>query len=327
MKAIRIHETGGHEVLRYEDVDLAAPKPGEVRVRHKAIGVNFIDTYHRSGLYKLPLPSGLGSEASGVVEALGAGVGSPKSGLKLGDRVAYAGTLGAYAEANNVPAEKLVKLPDGVSDEVAAAAMLKGMTVQYLLKRTYPVRKGQTILFHAAAGGVGLIAGQWARHLGVIAIGTVGSDDKIALAQTHGYAHVLKTRGGEDWAARTREITRGEGVPVVYDSIGKDTWAGSLDCLGVRGMMVSFGNSSGAVPAFEPGILSAKGSLYVTRPTLFHYTRTPRELQETADDLFAVLGSGAVKVEIHQRFKLSEAAKAHEALHSRQTVGATILLP
>jgi NADPH2:quinone reductase len=322
MKAIRFDHTGGPEVLRLEDIDLPMPGPGQVRVRHTAIGVNFIDTYHRSGLYKLPLPSGLGGEAAGVVAAIGEGV----TGLKLADRVAYAGPLGAYAEANNVPADKLVKLPDGISDETAAAALLKGMTVQYLLKRTYPVKAGQTILWHAAAGGVGLIAGQWAKHLGVTVIGTVGSDDKIALAKENGAAHVLNTRT-DDWVKRVRELTDGDGVPVVYDSIGKDTWAGSLDCLAVRGMMVSFGNASGAVPAFEPGILSAKGSLYLTRPTLFHYTRTPPELQQTADDLFAVIASGAVKIQINQRFALADAAKAHEALHSRATTGATILVP
>jgi len=322
MKAIRFEKVGGPEVLTFVDVELPPPGPGQIRVRHTAIGVNFIDTYHRSGLYRLPLPSGLGSEAAGTVEALGAGVAT----LKTGDRVAYAGTLGAYAEANNVPAEKLVKLPADIGDETAAAAMLKGMTAQYLLKRTYPVKAGQTILWHAAAGGVGLIAGQWAKHLGVTVIGTVGSDDKVALAGQNGSAHILNTRT-DDWAKRVREITNGEGVPVVYDSIGKDTWAGSLDCLAVRGMMVSFGNASGAVPAFEPGILSAKGSLYLTRPTLFHYTRNAQELQETADDLFAVIASGAVKIQVHQRFKLSEAAKAHEALHSRATTGATILIP
>jgi NADPH2:quinone reductase len=322
MKAIRFHEAGGPEVLRYEDVELPPPAAGQVRVRHTAIGVNFIDTYHRSGLYKLPLPSGLGSEAAGIVEALGAGVTT----LKTGDRVAYAGALGSYSEANNIPADKLVKLPDAVSDDVAAAAMLKGMTVQYLLKRTFPVKTGQTILFHSAAGGVGLIAGQWAKHLGVTAIGTVGHADKVDLAKANGYAHVLNTRT-DDWVKAVREITGGAGVPVVYDSIGKDTWTGSLDCLAVRGMMVSFGNSSGAVPAFEPGILSAKGSLYVTRPTLFHYTRDAQELQETASDLFAVLSSGAVKIQINQRFKLADAARAHEALHSRQTTGATILTP
>jgi NADPH2:quinone reductase len=322
MKAIRFEQLGGPDVLKYVDVDHPSPGPGQVRVRHTAIGVNFIDTYHRSGLYKLPLPSGLGSEAAGVVDALGDGV----TKLRTGDRVAYAGALGAYAEASNVPADKLVKLPAGVSDEVAAAAMLKGMTVQYLLKRTFPVQRGQTILFHAAAGGVGLIAGQWAKHLGVTVIGTVGSDEKVALAKANGYDHVLNTRS-DDWVKRVREITNGEGVPVVYDSIGKDTWNSSLDCLAVRGMMVSFGNASGAVPAFEPGILSAKGSLYLTRPTLFHYTRDAEELQETADDLFTVIGSGAVKIQINQRFKLADAAKAHEALHSRQTTGATILIP
>jgi NADPH2:quinone reductase len=284
--------------------------------------VNFIDTYHRSGLYKLPLPSGLGSEAAGVVDALGEGVTT----LQKGDRVAYAGTLGAYAEANNVPADKLVKLPDGVSDEVAAAAMLKGMTAQYLLMRTYAVNPGETILWHAAAGGVGTIACQWAKHLGAHVIGTVGSGEKIPLAKENGCAHVLNLEK-EDWVKRVREITQGDGVPVVYDSIGKATWAGSLDCLAVRGYMVSFGNASGAVPAFETAVLAAKGSLYVTRPTLFSYTRNAKELQETADELFAVLKSGVVKIHINQRFKLADAAKAHEALHSRETTGATILLP
>jgi NADPH:quinone reductase len=322
IKAIRFSQTGGPEVLSFGDFELPPPAPGQAQVRHTAIGVNFIDTYHRSGLYKLPLPSGLGSEAAGIVEALGEGVTS----LKTGDRVAYAGALGAYAQANNVPADKLVKLPASVSDETAAAAMLKGMTAQYLLKRTYPVKAGQTVLWHAAAGGVGLIAGQWAKHLGVQVIGTVGSDDKIALAKANGCAHVLNL-SSEDWVKRVREITKGEGVPVVYDSIGKETWSGSLDCLSIRGMMVSFGNSSGAVAAFEPGILSAKGSLYVTRPTLASYTRDAQELQETADDLFAVIASGAVKIQINQRFKLADAAKAHEALHSRKTTGATILLP
>lgn len=322
MKTIRISKTGGPEVLQYVDIELPPPGAGEVRVRHTAVGVNFIDTYHRSGLYKLPLPSGLGSEAAGRVDALGDGVTS----LKKGDRVAYAGALGAYAQANNVPADKLVKLPDGVSDEAAAAAMLKGMTAQYLLMRTYAVNPGEMILWHAAAGGVGTIAAQWAKHLGAHVIGTVGSDDKIALAKENGCAHVINTRKG-DWVKQVREITKGEGVPVVYDSIGKETWAGSLDCLAVRGFMVSFGNASGAVPAFEPGILAAKGSLYVTRPTLGNYTRNAKELQETANDLFAVLKSGAVKIHINQRFKLAAAAKAHEALHSRNTTGATILLP
>ncbi|HEY2885998.1 MAG TPA: quinone oxidoreductase [Rhizomicrobium sp.] len=322
MKAIRFEQVGGPEVLQFVDVDLPAPGRGSARVKHTAVGVNFIDTYHRTGLYRLPLPSGLGSEAAGVVEAVGEGV----TNVKTGDRVAYAGAMGAYAEANNVPADRLVKIPAGVSDETAAAAMLKGMTAQYLLKRTYPVKRGETILFHAAAGGVGLIAGQWAKHLGASVIGTVGSDEKVALAKENGSAHVLNTRK-DDWVKRVREITGGVGVPVVYDSIGKDTFMGSLDCLAVRGMMVSFGNASGAVPPFEAGILSAKGSLYLTRPTLVSYTRTAKELQETADDLFAVIASGAVKIAVHQRFKLSEARKAHEALHSRNTTGATVLLP
>lgn len=323
MKAIRFSKPGGPEVLSLQDVDLPAPSAGQVRVRHTAIGVNFIDTYQRSGLYPVPMPSGLGLEAAGVVEAIGTDVTS----IKVGDRVGYCtGPIGAYAEANNVPAGRLVKLPDGIADEVAAAAMLKGMTAQYLLKRTFPVRSGQTILFHAAAGGVGLIAGQWAKHLGVTAIGTVGSDEKVGLAKETGYAHVLNTRK-EDWVKRARELTGGLGVPVVYDSVGKDTFEGSLDCLAVRGMLVSFGNASGAVPPFEPGILSSKGSLYFTRPTLFHYTATAKDLQDTADDLFGVIASGAVKIAIHQRFKLAEARQVHEALHSRATTGATILTP
>jgi len=323
MKAIRFDNTGGPEVLELQDLDLPPPGPGQVRIRHSVIGVNFIDTYHRSGLYPIPLPSGLGLEAAGNVEALGADVTS----LKIGDRVGYcSGPIGAYAQANNVPADRVVKLPDGISDETAAASLLKGMTAQYLLKRTFPVKRGDTILFHAAAGGVGLIACQWAKHLGVTVIGTVGSEDKIALAKANGCAHVLNTRE-EDWVKRLRELTAGKGVPVVYDSIGKDTWSGSLDCLSVRGFLVSFGNASGAVPPFEPGILSAKGSLYLTRPTLMHYTRTHQELQETADDLFAVIGSGAVKIAVNQRFKLSEARAAHEALHSRKTTGATVLIP
>ena len=323
MKAIRFAKAGGPEVLALHDVELPPPAPGQIRVRHTAIGVNFIDTYHRCGLYPVALPSGLGLEAAGSVEALGENV----SGLKLGDRVAYCtGPIGAYAEANNVPADRVVKLPVAVSDEVAAASLLKGMTAQYLLKRTYVVQPGQTVLIHSAAGGVGLIAGQWAKHLGATVIGTVGSDDKIKLAKAHGYDHLLNRRMDE-WVARVRELTNGDGVPVVYDSVGKDTFAGSLDCLAVRGMLVSFGNSSGAVPAFEPSLLSAKGSLYLTRPTLFHYTRTARELQETAEDLFAVIASGAIKIAINQHFALKDARAAHEALQSRKTTGATVLIP
>ncbi len=321
MKAIRISKTGGPDVLEWTDVDLPPPAPGEARVRHTAVGVNFIDIYHRTGLYKVPLPAILGSEAAGVVDTVGAGV----TAVKPGDRVAYFGN-NAYAEANNVPAARLVRLPAEISDEVAAAAMLKGMTAQYLLKRTYPVKKGQTILWHAAAGGVGLIACQWARHLGVHVIGTVGAESKMALARKHGAGHVLSTHDPH-WPGKVRELTGGEGVPVVYDSVGKATWEGSLDCLAIRGMMVSFGNASGPVPDISPGVLSAKGSLYLTRPSLFHYTRTAEELQQTADDLFDVIRSGAVKIEIHQRFRLSDAAKAHEALQSRATTGATILLP
>jgi NADPH2:quinone reductase len=323
MRAIRFSKFGGPEVLALEDVELPSPSAGQVRVRHTAIGVNFIDTYQRSGLYPVALPSGLGLEAAGNVEAVGEAVDT----LKIGDRVGYCtGPIGAYSEANNVAADRAVKLPASVTDEVAAASMLKGMTAQYLLKRTWRVADGEKILFHAAAGGVGLIACQWAKQLGATVIGTVGSDEKIALAKANGCDHVLNTRD-PDWVKRVREITNGKGVPVVYDSIGKDTFVGSLDCLAVRGLMVSFGNSSGPVPPFEPGILSAKGSLYLTRPTLFHYTRTREELQETADDLFAVIASGLVKIAIHQRFKLDQAREAHEALHSRNTTGATVLIP
>lgn len=323
MKAIRIEKVGGPDVLELKDIELRPPGPGEVRIKHSAIGVNFIDTYQRSGLYPVQLPSGLGLEAAGVVEV----VGDRVTTVAKGDRVAYcSGPIGSYAEANNVPADRVVKLPPGISDETAAAALLKGMTAQYLLKRTYAVRPGETIVFHAAAGGVGTIACQWAKHLGTTVIGTVGSDEKTGMARANGCAHVLNTRSG-GWSPRVREITGGNGVPVVYDGIGKETFTGSLDCLAVRGMLVSFGNASGAVPAFEPGILSAKGSLYLTRPTLFHYTRTPRELQETADDLFSVIQSGAVKIAIHQRFPLAKAREAHEALHSRATTGATLLIP
>jgi len=323
MKAIRIHQTGGPEILSYEDVELALPGPGQVVVRHAAIGVNFIDTYHRSGLYKLSLPSGLGSEAAGTVEAIGEGV----TGFKPGDRAAYCtAPIGAYAEAHVVPAEKLIHLPDEIGFDVAAAAMLKGLTAQYLLKQTFAVQPGQTILLHSAAGGVGLIAGQWAKHLGAMVIGTVGSDAKIPLAEANGCELVLNLHH-DDWVAKVKEVTGGKGVPVVYDSVGKDTFEGSLDCLSPRGLMVSFGNSSGAVPPFSPALLSQKGSLYLTRPTLFHYAATPKALQAMADDLFTVIGSGAVKIAVNQRFPLAEARAAHEALHSRKTTGATILVP
>ena len=321
MKAVRIHKTGGPEVLQYEDVELPPPGPDQVQIRHTAIGVNFIDTYHRSGLYTLPMPATLGSEAAGVVTALGENVRT----LKVGDRVAYCMIRVAYAEAANIPAWNAVKLPAGVSDEVAAASLLKGLTARYLLKATYRVKPGETILFHSAAGGVGLIACQWAKHLGATVIGTVGSDDKVSLAKDNGCTHVLNLRK-EDWVKRVREITNGAGVPVVYDSVGKDTFTGSLDCLAIRGMLVYFGNSSGPAPAIEPLSLS-KGSFFLTRPTLAHYARDAQELKETSDDLFAVIASGAVKIAINQRFKLADARAAHEALQSRATTGATVLLP
>ncbi|MDE2463786.1 MAG: quinone oxidoreductase [Alphaproteobacteria bacterium] len=323
MKAVRIEQLGGPEVLQYVDIDLADPAPGQVRLRHTAIGVNFIDTYHRTGIYPVPLPTTLGGEAVGVIEALGAGV----SGFRVGERVGYCTQpLVGYAEAANVLAERLIKLPPTLSDDVAVASMLKGMTVQFLLTRCFAVQKGQTILWHAAAGGVGSIASQWARHLGVEVIGTVGSDDKRNLAHEYGCAHVLNTRT-DDWVAKVREITHGTGVPVVYDSIGKDTWEGSLNCLAVRGMMVSFGNASGPVPPFAPAILSQKGSLYVTRPTLFNYVSTQQELQSTADDVFSRILDGTIKVHIHAQFPLKDARAAHVALHSRATTGAIVLRP
>jgi len=323
MKAIRFEAPGGSDVLRYVDIDLPPPGPGQVRVHHTAIGVNFIDTYHRTGLYPLPLPSGLGSEAAGLVEAVGEGV----TGFQAGQRVGYAsGIIGSYAEANNVPADKLVTLPDGISDELAAAILLKGMTAQYLLRRIHPVAAGETIVFHAAAGGVGQIAVQWARALGATVIGTTTSPEKVALAKQNGCAHVLNTREA-GWEKKVREITNGVGVPVVYDSIGKDTFLAGLDCLRPRGIMVTYGNASGPVDAFSPALLAQKGSLFVTRPVLAHYTSTAKELQDTADDLFAVIRSGAVKVAINQRFALKDAAQAHDELTSKKTTGATVLIP
>jgi len=323
IKAIQIDKQGGPEVMELRDIALAAPKPGEITVRHTAIGINFIDTYHRSGLYPVKLPSGLGMEAAGTVEALGEGV----TGLKVGDRVAYgSGPIGAYAEANNVPASRAVKIPDGVSDEAAAAMMLKGMTAQFLLRQTYVVKPGDTILWHAAAGGVGLITTQWAKHLGATVIGTVGSDEKAAMAKAHGCDHVLNYRS-EDVPARVREITGGKMLPVVYDGVGKDTFVMSLDCLRPRGLLVSFGNASGAVTDVNLGILAAKGSLYVTRPTMFHYTATDADFQMVAKDLFDVVASGAVKIEIGQRYKLADARQAHIDLESRKTTGATVLVP
>lgn len=322
-KAIRIHKTGGPEVLVYEDVDVGAPGPGQARVKNNAIGLNFIDTYHRSGLYPLPMPSGLGLEAAGVVEAVGDGVDY----LKPGDRVAYAGgPPGAYSEVRLIPADRLVKIPDGITDEQAAAMMLKGMTVQYLIRRTYRVQAGQTVLFHAAAGGVGLIAGQWLKALGCTTIGTVGSDEKAALAKANGYDHtIVYTR--ENFAERVKEITGGAKVPIVYDSVGKDTFMGSLDCLQPLGMLVVFGNGSGPVSAFDLGLLAQKGSLYVTRPTLVSYTSKREDLVATANDLFDVVKSGKVKIGINQTYALKDAAQAHRDLEGRKTTGSTIFKP
>lgn len=322
-KAIRIHTNGGPEVLQWEDVEVVTPGAGEARVRHTAIGVNFVDTYHRSGLYPVKLPSGLGSEAAGIVDAVGPNV----TLVKPGDRVAYAGgTPGSYAEVRTMPADRLVKIPDGTSDETAAAMMLKGMTTQYLIRRTYKVQKGDTVLFHAAAGGVGLIACQWLKALGATVIGTVGSDEKAALAKAHGCDHtVVYTR--EDFPKRVREITAGKGVPVVYDSVGKNTFAGSLDCLQPFGLLVSFGNASGPVPPFELGILAPKGSLYVTRPTLATYTATRADLEATAKDLFDVVQSGKVKIEVRHKYPLKDAQQVHRDLESRKTTGSIVMLP
>ncbi len=323
MKAIRFEKTGGPEVLLWQDVSLAKPGPGEVRLRHTAIGLNYIDTYHRSGLYPVPMPSGIGLEACGVIEMLGEGV----KGFKVGDRVAYgSGPIGAYAEARNIPVARIIKIPKSISDETAAAMMLKGMTVRYLLTETFKVKRGQTILLHAAAGGVGLILSQWAKALGVKVIGTVGSDDKITIAKAHGCAHVINSRT-EDVAARVREITKGKGVPVVYDGIGQATLEASLNALQPRGLLVSFGNASGPVKAFDLGQLAAKGSLYVTRPTLFNYTASDADFKATAADLVDMVKSGKVKIPVNQRYALKDAGQAHDDLENRKTTGSTVLLP
>jgi NADPH2:quinone reductase len=323
MHVIRMQRTGGPEVLRWEVTELPPPGPGEVRVRHAAIGLNFIDTYHRTGLYPVALPAVLGSEASGVVEAVGEGVTT----VAKGDRVAYAtGPMGAYAEQRNMPAANLVKVPPEIDDRTAAAVMLKGMTAEYLVRRTYAVKAGDTILVHAAAGGVGLILCQWAKHLGATVIGTVGSEEKAKLAREHGCDHVVLYRT-EDVPARVRELTNGAGVPVVYDSVGKDTFAASLDCLRPRGLMVTFGQSSGAIPPIDVRLLSQKGSLYLTRPTLGDYVRARAELEATARELFEVIAKGAVRIRIAQTFPLRDAEAAHRALESRSTTGSTVLLP
>jgi NADPH:quinone reductase len=322
-KAIRFHEKGGPEVLRWEEVPVGAPGPGEARVRHVAIGVNFLDVYFRSGLYPTTLPSGLGSEGAGVVEAVGAGV----THVRPGDRVAYAGgPLGAYSEARIMPADRLLVLPEGIDERQAAAMMLKGLTVQYLIRRTHRVQRGETVLFHAAAGGVGLIACQWLKALGATVIATAGSDEKAALAKAHGADHVIVyTR--ESFPERVRELTGGRGVPVVYDAVGKTTFMGSLDCLEPFGLLVSFGNASGPVHAVDLTLLAQKGSLYVTRPTLNTYAAKRQDLEAMSAELFEVVRSGQVKVEIGRTFPLADAARAHRDLEARRTTGSTILLP
>ena len=322
--AIRFHEAGGPEVLRWEEVEVGAPASGQVRLRQTAVGLNFIDTYHRTGLYPVPeFPSGIGLEAAGVVEAVGPDVAE----LRPGDRVAYASPpIGAYAEARLMPADRLVKLPDDIDDRTAAAMMLQGMTAQYLLRRTHRVAPGETILVHAAAGGVGLILCQWAKHLGATVIGTVGSEEKAAVARAHGCDHPILYRT-ENVVDRVREITGGAGVPVVYDSVGKDTFASSLDCLAPLGLMVTFGSSSGPVPPVDVAVLSAKGSLFLTRPTLFTYTAKRADLPASATDLFDVVRRGAVRIAVNQTYPLREAAQAHRDLEARRTTGSTVLLP
>ena len=322
-KSMRIYQQGGPEVLQWEDVDIGEPGQGEARVRHEAVGLNFVEVYQRSGLYKIPLPSGLGTEGSGVVEAVGAGV----TVVKPGDRVAYyGGPLGSYSEVRNMPADRMIVLPASISFETAAAMMLKGLTVQVLLHSTYKVQSGETILWHAAAGGVGLIACQWARALGATVIGTVGSEEKAVLAKAHGCAHVINY-ARENFVERVREITGGKGVPVVYDSVGKDTFMGSLDCLKTRGLMVSFGNASGAVPPFEPALLAQKGSLYLTRPSAAHYVAQRAELEAAAKALIDAVVSGMVKIEINHRYALKDVGQAHRDLAARKTTGSTILIP
>jgi NADPH:quinone reductase len=320
--AIRFHKTGGPEVLVWEDVSVGKPGPGEARIRHTAVGLNFVDIYNRSGLYPQQLPSGLGSEAAGVVEEVGPGV----TDLKPGDRVAYGSSpLGSYSEARLIPAASLLKLPDSIDDKTAAAMMLKGLTTQYLIRQTYRVKAGDTILLHAAAGGVGLILSQWAKHLGATVIGTVSSEEKAKFAKDHGCAHtIIYTR--EDFVKRVEEITDGKKVPVVYDSVGKDTFLKSLDCLAPLGVAALFGQSSGAVEPLNLGLLAQKGSLYVTRPTLFTYAAKRENLVAMANELFDVVKSGAVKIEVHQTYPLKDAAKAHADLAARKTTGSTVLL-
>lgn len=323
-KAIQINKAGGPEVLTWNDVEVGAPGPGEARVRHTAVGLNFIDVYMRNGLYPLPqLPASLGLEGAGVVEAIGPGVDH----VAVGDRVAYAGgPPGSYSEARLMPAGRLLRIPDGIDDRQAASMMLKGMTARYLIRATYIVKPGDTILLHAAAGGVGLILAQWAKHLGATVIGTVGGPDKAKLAQANGCAHVIDYNR-ENFVERVKAITGGKGVPVVYDSVGKATFPGSLDCLSPRGLFVTFGNASGPIGSMDPLILSGKGSLYMTRPTLVNYTATRADLETTANDLFAVVKAGHVKLSVNQTYALKDAAQAHRDLEARKTTGSTVLLP
>ena len=320
--AIRIYETGGPEKMRWEEVEVGSPGPGQVLVRNTAVGLNFVDVYHRIGMYPNALPFTPGLEGAGVVEAVGPKVKE----FKVGDHVAYAQPIGSYAEMCLRPADRLVKIPAGIDDKVAAAIMLKGMTAWYLIRRTYKVKKGDTILVHAAAGGVGQILCQWAKYLGATVIGTVGSDDKVALAKKAGCKHVIVT-SKEKFVERVKAITKGKGVPVVYDGVGKDTFMDSLDCLAPLGIMVSFGNASGAVTQFNPGVLAQKGSLFLTRPTLVTYTATREDLLKAARDLFAVVKNKAVKISINQTYPLREAARAHSDLEARKTTGSTVLLP
>ncbi|MBC7284816.1 quinone oxidoreductase [Hoeflea sp.] len=324
MKAILVSKHGGPEVLEWRDHQVADPGPGEVRIRHEAVGLNFIDVYFRTGLY--PAPNGLplvpGNEGAGFVTAVGEGV----TRFREGDRIAYAGPIGAYAEERVIAAEKIVKVPDGIDLDIAAGMMLKGMTAEYLLCRTHKVQPGETILFHAAAGGVGLIAGQWAKALGATVIGTVGSPEKAELAAANGYDHVINYRT-EDFVGRVREITGGKGVDVVYDSVGKDTFPGSLDCLRPRGLWASFGQSSGPIEPFNISILSQKGSLFATRPTLFTYIASREDLEASANALFDVVARGVVKIDINQRYPLADAAQAHTDLEGRKTTGVTVLKP
>ena len=324
VNAIRIHEYGGADKLKWEAVDVGAPGPGEIRVKHRAIGFNYIDTYFRSGLYKIPggLPAVLGTEGAGDVLAAGSGV----TDLAVGDRIAYANPMGAYIEERLMPAERAVKLPASIEYKTAAAMMLQGMTVRYLLRQTYKVGPGTVMLLHAAAGGVGLIACQWAKHLGATIIGTVGDDAKGRLAKEHGCTHIINYRT-ENFVERVKAITGGKLCDVVYDSVGKDTYPGSLECLKPLGLWVSFGNSSGAVPPFEIGILNTKGSLYTTRPTLLHYTSTRATLMENANELFDLVGRGIVKINVNQTYALKDAAQCHRDVESRKTTGSTVLLP